>query len=77
MKGFMGICRICKWGTKPTVSVECYNCIPTIDLAMHKPEEETERARFELNVDEVKKIKSPYAAAYVKKMLEERGIKCE
>ena len=47
MKGFPGICRQCKYKNKMTVEVPCYNCISNIDLALHKPDEETEYACFE------------------------------
>lgn len=47
MKGFPGICQMCKYKNKMTVEVPCWNCISNEDLALHKPDEETEYACFE------------------------------
>ena len=47
MKGYKGICKDCKHEKKMTVEVPCYNCISNVDLALHKPLEETEYACFE------------------------------
>lgn len=40
-------CRFCKHKKKMTVESPCYNCISTVDLALHKPNVETEFAYFE------------------------------
>lgn len=54
MKGFVderGIdrpaCVNCKHKREMTVGARCYNCISVIDLALHKPNYETEFALFE------------------------------
>ena len=54
MKGFvdeLGIdrpaCVKCKHKHKMTVEEPCYNCIPIVDLALHKPNHQTEFAAFE------------------------------
>lgn len=59
MKGFideMGrdrpACVNCKYRNRPTVFVLCYNCIPQIDLALHKPNYETEFVNFVEGVPE-------------------------
>lgn len=53
MKGFIDergndrpACVNCKYRNKPTTYVLCYNCIPVIDLALHKPNCETEFVNF-------------------------------
>lgn len=53
MKGFIdenGVdrpaCVKCKYRNRPTVFVLCHNCIPIIDLALHKRNYETEFANF-------------------------------
>lgn len=53
MKGFIDefgrdrpACDNCKYRNRPTVFVLCYNCISHIDLALHKPNYETEFANF-------------------------------
>ena len=53
MKGFIDekgrdrpACDNCKYRNRPTVFVLCYNCISHVDLALHKPNYETEFANF-------------------------------
>ena len=53
MKGFIDergndrpACVNCKYRNRPTVFVLCYNCISQIDLALHKPNYETEFINF-------------------------------
>lgn len=43
----MSPCFFCKHRDKMTVSEPCYSCIDTMDLALHKPNAETEYASFE------------------------------
>ena len=54
MKGFInefGVdippCGTCKHKDKMTVESPCYNCIDCTDLALHKPNNETEFANYE------------------------------
>ena len=54
MKGFIdekGIdrspCGICKHRNKMTVEEPCYSCIDNVDLALHKPNHETEFVHYE------------------------------
>lgn len=46
-------CRKCKHFHKMTVQAPCYNCISLLDLALHKPNSETEFACFEEKKEEV------------------------
>ena len=53
MKGFIDergndkpACVRCKYRNRPSVFVLCYNCIPLIDLALHKANFETEFVNF-------------------------------
>lgn len=46
MKGYRGICKDCQFYEKLVVEAPCYNCISNVDLALHKPIEETEYAYF-------------------------------
>lgn len=55
MKGFLnefGIdcppCGTCKYKHKMTIEAPCYNCISKVDLALHKPNNETEFANYEM-----------------------------
>lgn len=43
-------CGTCKYKNKMTVEAPCYNCIDTVDLALHKPNSETEFANYESEV---------------------------
>lgn len=52
-------CGTCKHRNKMTVEEPCYSCIDIIDLALHKPNAETEIASYEAD----------------EKALEERGRK--
>lgn len=53
MKGFLkdgkdyAPCGTCKYRGKMTVEAPCYDCIDTMDLALHKPNYETEFANYE------------------------------
>lgn len=53
MKGFIqdgkdrSPCESCKYKDKMTVEAPCYGCIDTVDLALHKPNYETEFANYE------------------------------
>ena len=53
MKGYLkdgrdyAPCETCKNKHKLTVEAPCYNCIGTLDLALHKPNYETEFANYE------------------------------
>lgn len=40
-------CGTCKHKNKMTVESPCYNCVDTVDLALHKPNAETEFANYE------------------------------
>lgn len=40
-------CGMCKHKDKLTVEAPCYNCIDAVDLALHKPNSETEFIYFE------------------------------
>lgn len=58
MKGYIdehGIdrppCAECKHRNKMTVESPCYNCISIVDLALHKPNNETEFTSFEPKED--------------------------
>lgn len=42
----MSPCFFCKHRDKMTVSAPCYSCIDTLDLALHKPNAETEFSSF-------------------------------
>lgn len=42
-------CRTCKHFKKMTVEAPCYSCIDNVDLALHKPNHETEFANYEQN----------------------------
>lgn len=53
MKGFIDergndrpACLKCKYKQKMTVEAPCYTCISTMDLALHKPNYQTEFASF-------------------------------
>lgn len=55
MKGFInefGVdippCGTCKNRGKMVVESPCYNCIDVLDLALHKPNNETEFANYEM-----------------------------
>ena len=39
-------CFFCKYRSKECVEAPCYNCIATIDLALHKPNAETNFSCF-------------------------------
>ena len=39
-------CKTCKYRNKMTVEAPCYTCIDTMDLALHKPNAETEFANY-------------------------------
>ena len=41
-------CRTCKHKNKMTVEEPCYSCIDICDLALHKPNHETEFASYEV-----------------------------
>lgn len=43
----MAPCGTCKHKHKMTVESPCYNCIDIVDLALHKPNAETEFANYE------------------------------
>ena len=45
-------CSKCKFYNKRTVEVPCYNCISIIDLALHKPNYESEFMAYEPKEDE-------------------------
>lgn len=49
-------CGTCKHRNKMTVEYPCYSCIGTMDLALHKPNAETEFANYE--ADEKVSMKS-------------------
>ena len=58
MKGYideygrdMSPCKKCKYSHKMTVEAPCYNCISLSDLALHKPNCETEFVYFEENTN--------------------------
>lgn len=58
MKGYideyerdMSPCKKCKYSHKMTVEAPCYNCISLSDLALHKPNCETEFVYFEENTE--------------------------
>lgn len=40
-------CGTCKYKNKMTVESPCYDCIDMVDLALHKPNAETEFANYE------------------------------
>ena len=40
-------CVTCKYRDRPSTYVACYNCIPTIDIALHKLNCETEFVNYE------------------------------
>ena len=40
-------CSTCKHKSKMTIESPCYNCIDTVDLALNKPNAETEFANYE------------------------------
>lgn len=42
-------CVTCKHRNKTTVQEPCYSCIDNIDLALHKPNHETEFAHYEFD----------------------------
>lgn len=44
-------CGTCIHKNKMTVETPCYNCIDTIDLALHKPNAETEFAAYVREVE--------------------------
>lgn len=53
MKGFIDKngfdrppCRLCKYEKQSVTEAPCYNCISTLDLALLKPNSETEFASF-------------------------------
>lgn len=53
MKGYtdekvrdMPPCYTCKYKDRMTVESPCYSCIDNIDLALHKPNAETEFANY-------------------------------
>ena len=41
-------CGTCKYKNKMTVESPCYNCISDVDLALHKPNADTEFANYEV-----------------------------
>lgn len=41
-------CGMCRHKDKLTVEAPCYNCLDVVDLALHKPNSETEFACFEM-----------------------------
>lgn len=45
-------CKTCKHYQKMTVESPCYSCIDNVDLALHKPNCETEFANYEANFAE-------------------------
>ena len=54
MKGYtdekgrdMPPCNTCKYKDRMTVESPCYSCIDNVDLALHKPNAETEFANYE------------------------------
>lgn len=54
MKGFIDKkgfdrppCKTCKYKSRMTVESPCYTCISNIDLALHKPNAETEFINYE------------------------------
>ena len=40
-------CGTCKHKSKMTVEAPCYSCIDNVDLALHKPNHETEFVHYE------------------------------
>lgn len=40
-------CGTCKHKGRMTVEAPCYGCIDTVDLALHKPNYETEFSNYE------------------------------
>ena len=44
-------CGPCKHKNKLTVANPCYSCIDLIDLALHKPNSETEFANYEAEIE--------------------------
>lgn len=40
-------CESCKYKTRLTVESPCYNCISSLDLALHKANAETEFTSYE------------------------------
>lgn len=40
-------CSTCRHKNKMTVEAPCYSCIDNVDLALHKPNFETEFANYE------------------------------
>lgn len=47
-------CRMCKHRNKMTIELPCRDCIDIIDLALHKPNYETEFVSFEYDDQAVK-----------------------
>ena len=43
-------CGTCKYKGKMVVEAPCYNCIDNVDLALHKPNNETEFFNYEQEV---------------------------
>lgn len=43
-------CNTCKYKSKMTIEAPCYSCIDLVDLALHKPNSETEFANYESEV---------------------------
>lgn len=59
MKGFIDEqgydrppCKTCIHKNGLTVSVYCYNCISNVDIALHKPNYETEFVNYEAEANE-------------------------
>ena len=42
-------CSTCKYRSKMVVESPCFNCIDILDLALHKPNAETEFANYEMD----------------------------
>lgn len=55
-------CGTCKHRNKMTVEHPCYSCIDTMDLALHKPNAETEFANYE--ADENVNMKSVWNSVF-------------
>lgn len=56
-------CGTCKHRNKMTVEHPCYSCIDTMDLALHKPNAETEFSNYEAdeNVNMKRGVDSVFA----------------
>ena len=60
MKGFIDQngydrppCGTCKHRDQLTITAPCYNCISVVDLALHKPNYDTEFAAYEKAEDDL------------------------